>query len=272
MSEGKKEVAMQSLKSYLQQYPQGRYAVEAHFNLAELSREKGDMAQALLSYEQVIALAPNKYAERCLLAASRMAYFDKKDYKLASGYYKQLKESATSAANKLEGMRGLVRCQYYMESYADAVDNARELMNQQGAGADDKIFASLVLGKYAQSTGNCAEAVGHYRTVSSLSKAEYGAEARYQTAACLYAQGRYAEAEKAAFEVVKKDGSYVLWVTRSYLLLGDIFLAQKDYFNAKATYKSVAENSSIKELKDEAAEKLVKAEAEEAASSKVTGN
>jgi len=272
LSAGKKELAAQSLKSYLQQYPQGRYAIEVHYNLAELSREKGDQAQALASYEQVIMLAPNKYAERSLLAASRMAYFDKKDYKLASGYYKQLKESATSAANKLEGMRGLVRCQYYTGSYADAVDNARELMNQSGAGADDKIFASLVLGKHAQSMGNCTEAIGHYRTVSNLSKAEYGAEARYQTAACHYAQARFADAEKASFEVVKKDGSYVLWVTKSYILLGDIFLAQKDYFNAKATYKSVAENASIKELKDEASEKLVKAEAEEAASGKVTGN
>jgi hypothetical protein len=54
------------------------------------------------------------------------------------------------------------------------------------------------------------------------------------------------------------------------LLLGDIYFKQKDYFNAKATYKSVAENSTFPDLKTEAAEKLVKAEAEEQAASKMS--
>jgi hypothetical protein len=40
------------------------------------------------------------------------------------------------------------------------------------------------------------------------------------------------------------------------MLLGDIFLEQKDFFNAKATLKSVVENCSIAELKLEASEKL----------------
>ena len=35
-----------------------------------------------------------------------------------------------------------------------------------------------------------------------------------------------------------------------------IYIAQKDNFNAIATYKSVAENASIEELKLEAANKL----------------
>jgi lipopolysaccharide biosynthesis regulator YciM len=63
-------------------------------------------------------------------------------------------------------------------------------------------------------------------------------------------------AEKTAFDVIKKHASYDIWVTKSYILLGDIYVAQKDNFNAIATYKSVAENASIEELKNEAASKL----------------
>jgi hypothetical protein len=38
--------------------------------------------------------------------------------------------------------------------------------------------------------------------------------------------------------------------------LGDIYFKQKDLFNAEATYKSIAENSTIDELKKEAQQKL----------------
>jgi hypothetical protein len=49
-------------------------------------------------------------------------------------------------------------------------------------------------------------------------------------------------------------GSYDLWVTKSYLLLGDIYVQQKDLFNAEATYKSIVENATIPELKEKHSE------------------
>jgi predicted nucleic acid-binding protein len=76
-------------------------------------------------------------------------------------------------------------------------------------------------------------------------------------------------AEKAAFETINKSGSYDYWITKAYILLGDVFYRQKDYFNARATLQSVIENSRITELKNEARSKLEKVVAEEKAVSKV---
>jgi TolA-binding protein len=269
LSDGKKEQALASFTSYLQQYPEGRYSVVAAFNAGELSRDKKDFKTAAGFYEKVAAKAPNKYAERAMLAAARIWYFEYKDYAKASGFYQQLKTYATTRDNKLEAMRGLVRCQYYSKDYTAAVGNAKDLLDQKDIGNDDKVFASLVLGKSAQLAENCNEAISYYKTVASLDKSEAGAEARYEIANCYYKLGKYPDAEKASFEVIKKAGSYEWWVTKSYLLLGDIYFKQKDYFNAKATYKSVSENSTIPELKTEASEKLVKTEAEEQAASKM---
>ena len=56
------------------------------------------------------------------------------------------------------------------------------------------------------------------------------------------------------------------------MLLGDIYLKEKDYFNAKATYKSVADNATIPDLKKEAQDKLAAAIAEEQQNSKVESN
>jgi predicted negative regulator of RcsB-dependent stress response len=44
------------------------------------------------------------------------------------------------------------------------------------------------------------------------------------------------------------------------LLLGDIYFAQNDLFNAKATYQSVVENASDSTLQKEAQDKLMRFE------------
>ena len=106
----------------------------------------------------------------------------------------------------------------------------------------------------------------------SLNKAALAAEARYEIANSWFALNKLTDAEKSAFEVINKSGSYDFWVTKSYILLGDVYFRQKDYFNAKATYESVAKNSVIPELKNEAQQKLDKAIEEEKTTSKVDGN
>ncbi len=77
------------------------------------------------------------------------------------------------------------------------------------------------------------------------------------------------DAEKAAFEVINKSGSYEDWVTKSYLLLGDIYFKEKDYFNAKATFQSVVENAKIEDLRQQAQQKLAQVADEEKKDSKL---
>jgi lipopolysaccharide biosynthesis regulator YciM len=146
------------------------------------------------------------------------------------------------------------------------------LLAEKGSGTDDKILANMAIAKSYQSNNEYEKAITNYRTVASLSKAAYGAEARYEIANCLYTQNRYKDAEKAAFEVINKSGSYELWVTKAYILLGDLYYKQKDYFNAKATYRSVMDNAKIEELRQEADLKLKQAIEEEGKQSKVEGN
>jgi len=95
------------------------------------------------------------------------------------------------------------------------------------------------------------------------------AEARYEIANCWFQVNKLSEAEKAAFETINKSGSYDYWVTKAYILLGDVYFTQKDYFNAKATFQSIVDNSINAELKGEAQSKLNRVIDEEGKSSKV---
>ena len=170
----------------------------------------------------------------------------------------------------MEAMRGLLRSQFELEHWSAASDNARDLLDEKGIGSDDKIIASMIMGKALQADGKCESALPYFKTVASMSRAAYGAEAQYQMAACQYQQNRLKEAEKSAFEVIHKSGSYELWVTKSYFLLGDIYLKEKDFFNAKATFQSLVENSKIEEIRVQAEQRLDEVKQEESQNSKIS--
>ena len=271
LTNNNKDAALQGFTKYLQQYPDGQNITEASWYLGQLLEEKKDMTAAIARYQFVADKAPNKFCRKEYAGSSPLLLFRCKKTTLPPPpTTKKLKQYSSTDANKLEASRGLLRCQYQLGQWADAAPNAQEILKNKAAGADDKIFAYMITGKNAQTAGDCAAAITAFKQVATLSKAEYGAEARYQIAACQYTQNQFSTAEKSAFEVVNKAGSYELWVTKAYILLGDIYLKQKDYFNAKATYKSVSENATMADLKQEAITKYAAAEAEEAANSKVT--
>lgn len=261
--------ALDAMTSYLQRFPNGGKATNAFFYRGEIYNSRKDYTNAIANYSEVAKRAPNTYAETSILQAARLTFFELKNYPEAERYYAQLKQITSSQENRLEAMRGLLRSQYLQKKWSAAVDNARDLIAQKGASSDDKSLANMAIGKSAQIGGQFDVALNSFKAVVAVNKAAIGAEARYEVANTWFMTDRFSDAEKAAFEVVNKSGSYDYWVTKSYILLGDIYFKQKDYFNAKATFQSIIQNSLNAELKAEAQGKLAKVNEEEAKSSKV---
>lgn len=261
--------ALNAYNNYLQKFPNGAHVVEANFNRAEIYNIKKDWNNAVPAYEAVAAQAPNQFAERSVLAAARINFFELKNYARAEAFYAQLKQITSSQELKLEAMRGLLRCQYNQQKWAEASENAKELTAAKGSSADDKTLSNMVIAKSYQVAGQYNEAINSFKSVVQLNKAALAAEARYEIANCWFLLNKLTESEKAAFETINKSGSYDYWITKAYILLGDIYFKQKDYFNAKATFQSVVENTIDPELKEEAQVKLNRATEEEGKSSKV---
>jgi lipopolysaccharide biosynthesis regulator YciM len=204
-----------------------------------------------------------------VLAAARINFFELKNYAQAERYFGQLKNLTSGQETRLEAMRGLLRSQYQQQKWTEAVENARELVAQKGSSEDDKSLANMAIGKSAQISGQYDVAINSFKNVVAVNKGALAAEARYEIANSWFSLSRMKDAETAAFEVIKKSGSYEWWVTKSYILLGDIFFSQKDYFNAKATFQSVVQNSLNVELKTEAQRKLDQVIAAEKEASKL---
>ena len=264
--------AITGFSNYLSQYPNGSFALEANYFRSECYNKSKDFQNALTGYNYVNAKGLNRYFEKATLEAARINYFELKNYAEAKRFFESLLTGSANQDNILEALRGLVRCQYLLKDYSKANETAKTLLTKKGISTDDKSIAFLVLGKSQQLNNDYTAAIASFKSCAAINKSAWGAEARYEVANCQFTSNNLSAAEKSAMAVIKETGSYDFWVTRSYILLGDIFMQQKDYFNAKATYESVAKNSVIPELKNEAQQKQDKATEEEKTNSKVTGN
>ncbi|MER3469979.1 MAG: hypothetical protein C4330_01260 [Chitinophagaceae bacterium] len=266
---GKTDAALASFNQYLQKFSNGAHSIEANYYRAEIYNSRKDFNNALNAFAIVAERAPNPFAEKAVLTAARINFFELKNYADAERYFAQLKILTSSQENRLEAMRGLLRSQYLQQKWQAAVDNAKDLLAQKGVSSNDKALASMAVAKAAQISGQYDVAINNYKAVIVINKAALAAEARYEIANSWFATDHLKDAEKAAFEVVNKSGSYDFWVTKAYILLGDIYFKQKDFFNAKATFQSIVDNSLNAELKAEAQTKLNQVTEAEKSSSKV---
>lgn len=264
--------ALTSFNNYVQRFTSGSFLLDANFYRGEIYYDRKDWNNALSGYEKVAERAPNKYAEKSVLQAARIYFFEQKNYPKAESYYNQLKQLAFSQENKLEALRGLLRSQYQQEKWNEALENAKELVMMNGSSSDDKALANMAIAKAYQVNRQYDLAIANYKSVVTLNKGALAAEARYEIANSWFAVSKFSDAEKAAFEVINKSGSYDFWVTKAYLLLGDVYFSQKDYFNAKATFQSIVENSIVPDFKNEAQTKLNRVLEEERKGSKLGGN
>jgi tetratricopeptide (TPR) repeat protein len=260
--------AISAFDNYLSKYAQGAYALDANFYRSECYAKSKDWPNALKGYEAIVSQGSSRFAERAAFSAARIYYFELQDYANSKTYFSKLSELATTPENQLEALRGLTRSYYQTKDFTQANNTAKELLTKKGISTDDKAIANLVLGKSLQLNNQCDEAIAAFKQVAAINKSAWGAEARYEIANCYFTLNQLSTAEKSALEVIKVAG-VDYWVAKSYILLGDIYLKQKDYFNAKATFKSVADNSNIPELKKEAQEKLDQSIKEEQLNSKV---
>lgn len=250
------EGAQTGFTEYLLKFPEGRYLLEASYIMAEINLVQKNQVAALPFYTKVASLHPNKYAERSALQAARILYFDQKNYVEAARYFGLLKKIALQQENRLEAMRGLLRCQFKQQEWKDAASNAAELLEQKGIAADDRLMAGFSIARNEQLNNRPEQAMKQYQALLPMGKSEITAEAQFRVAELLLQLNKPEDAEQAGFAVIKKFGSYDFWVTRSYILIGDVYFKQNDLFNAEATYKSVADNATIPELQKEAADKL----------------
>lgn len=266
---GKWESATQAFTNYLQQYPNGIFAVKAHYYRAEGNFQLKKYKEAHQDYVLVMQGPSNDFTENSARRAAAIAY-EQKDYAAAYNDYLKLKNN--TAGNKAAlAYKGLIRSGFYSGKYAEASAYADSLLAMPGLSAEDSSDAMYFKAKSLQQFDKKEEALVLYEQLSRNKNNDAAAEARYRIAEIYLQQNKLTESENAANEAIKLAGGNDYWIIKSFMLLADISIKQKDYFNAKATLQSIVKRAKIQELKTEASKKLEEVKKLEKQKSKLSG-
>ena len=247
--------AVVALNKYIEKYPQGQNIALVYYYKGDCQLKLKNNKEALAAWETLLAMPANEFQVKAAGTAAELWFADK-SYGKAKEAFEFLNTNTTKPALKQQARQGMMKTAFETDNTATGIELANAILADATAGTNDKLLADFYLGKNDYRNKAYAEAGTHLDRVVAQSKSAIGAEALYLTAAIQFEQKQLEAAETTAFKVIKDYPSYDLWVASSYLLLGDIFTAQKDYFNAKATFKSLSEKCPVEKIKLQAKTRL----------------
>ena len=257
--------ATSQLQKYLQRYPQGSFALNANFYLAETLYKEGKYSQANQHYTFVTQQPDNVFSEPALSRASELT-FNAENYAESLEMFNRLEKLSNSKWNVLKANTGQMRCNLIFEKYELAIAAAGKIKRSDIA--NDALIreANYSEGKSYYELNQPEKALPGLIAVSADTKFEQGAEAKFLISAIYYQQNKKQKAEDEIMDFVDKNSPYQFWLGNAFLLLTDIYLDKGDEFTAKHTLKSLIDNygDETDGIKSEAIKKLNAIEEKEA--------
>lgn len=232
----------EAMKSYLDSYPRGNYRPDAWYYLGTVYTQLGDNARALEAFGALTQMFDNDYTVRGLQRMAALLY-DAKDYPAASETYKRLSESVSQADERNAALGG------YLDSWSRSGDDSRlieaanEVLASAVADKDLTRRATYYKAKALHAEGK-GEAMALFRKLSAEPQTVEGAEAAYIVIASTFAEGDMDKTEHLVFDLSDSNTPHTYWLGKSFLMLGDLYVAKGDTFQARATYQSIVDGYS----------------------------
>lgn len=233
--------ARQQLERYLTQFPNGSFALNSHFYLAEMQYNEGEVAKALTNYEYVIAQPDNFFTEGALSKAGGL-YYNAKNYQQALTCFERSSKISGSGNNALIARTGIMRSQYQLANYQACIEAANLVLASEKVSDILKRETNYLLATSYYKTGNKDKAFPILTKLSTDTNSAEGAESKFLVADILFERQRLKEAEDEIMDFIDKNSPHQFWLAKSFLLLSDIYLKNGDEFQAKNTLKSIVEN------------------------------
>jgi len=262
---GNCDKAIQTFRSYLNDFPAGSFATNARFYLADCLNRAGSVDEALELYSSVISVGNNQFMEQSLLAAASITY-GKGDFPRAYSLYEDLSREASTPENEMYSYLGMMRAARKTEDYEKTIAAADKVLESDRLTEELAREATFLTAKSNQALGNNEEALDDYRRVASEVSTIYGAESKYHVAELLFASGDINEAAREVNAFIDMKSPHAYWTGKVFILLSDIAVRNGDLFQAKATLQSLIDYYTVSDdgIIDEARDRLTKLNAETA--------
>jgi len=197
-------------------------------------------AEAVADYNVILNDWTSAYTEKSLISMAKL-YMAQKKYNEAVVYLKRLETNSEYKADYTFAINNLLMCYTQMEMPDDALHYVQLVRENEKSAEEDKFKTGLYAGQAYLQKGDTTAAIKELNYTVNNTKTVAAAEAKYNIAEIEYKKGNYKASQKTCFDIINKLANYDYWVTKTFILLADNYVALKDPFQAKATLQSVIE-------------------------------
>lgn len=251
--------AIQSLGNYVSSNPESPRLAEAKYYQAESFYRLKDVPKALEIYYALKADQTFSFANKITARIAELE-FRQGRYEKAIPEFHRLAKIATNKKEQYNAWSGLMESHYFLAQYDSSVFYAQQIIANGNVNASAQNKASVYIGKSAMAKGDYETAKDEFIHTLNTAQDEYGAEAKYLLAEIFYLNKDHKQCYETLVDLNSVFSSYPEWVGKSFLLLANSYEATGEMFQAKATLKSVIENSPLQHIKDQAKEHLKRIE------------
>ena len=232
--------AISHLKGYLASYPKGYYTNDALFCLSDCYLKCDSLDQAVESLKLLANQPMNQYTLPVVEKLARVT-FDNKMYDESAPAFRRMYDVVDNAVSRADAANGYAES-VLLRKDADALlamANDLDTLADVDAAMLRKVrFAKANL---HASREEVAEARKIYEMLAADVSNVEGAESAYRVIEALFAEGKHDESEKRIYALADSKTPHSYWLGKAFILLGDIYVARNDLFQAKATYRSVVD-------------------------------
>ncbi len=238
---GEYQGAYEAVNAYFDKFKKPIQEKHAKFIRAESLVKLNRPDEAIPDYTFILNDWTSDYTERALISIVNL-FLKQKKYNEAVVYLKKLELTTEYKANYGFAINNLIEAYNNMGMPDDVLKYVTIIDKFEKSSKEEKNRAMLYGGKAYLLKGDTTVALRQFSEVVSQSQTISAAEAKYNIALLQFQRKDYKAAQKTAEDLTKQMASYDYWVVKSYLLMADISIAQKDTFTAKSTLQSIIDN------------------------------
>ena len=232
-------VAKAAFDKYLEMFDNGIFINDAVYYNAISSLKIGDTISAALNFEKIVEDSLSSFQEEALIFLARKA-FKIRDNKKSNKYYTKLWDFASSNSIKREIIIRLMILNEQDDKKL-ALEYAKKVMDLEKIDNLLLTKAYIILARSEFELGNYAKSKSTFEKVSKMSFSDEGAEAKYFLAYLTFLDEDFLKSEQLIFALAD-DYTSDYFIARAFILLSDIYVAQNNLFQAKATLESIIDN------------------------------
>ncbi|WP_292901169.1 tetratricopeptide repeat protein [Nonlabens sp.] len=239
--QGDMKGTVRELTKYLQQFPNGKYALKAHFYLAQAQFSQDKKLESIVHYDYVISKERSEFTEQALARLSEI-HLETKDYVKAIPVLKQLEQLADFPQNVIYAQSNLMKVYYETEIYREAVTYANKVLSDSSIENNVRSDAEIIIARSSWKQGDEAAAKAGYEKVAKTATGSLAAEAIYYQAYFENKEGKHEAVITTVNGLSKNYGGYKLWSAKGLVLMAQSYHALNQTLNATTILDAVVAN------------------------------